>query len=342
MAKNQKIRRPLARLPKGFRDVGSEELRLTNRMLTAIGEIYESYGFEPLETPAFEYSDALGKFLPDADRPNDGVFSIVDDDDQWMSLRYDLTAPLARHVAEHYQNLPKPYRRYSYGTVWRNEKPGPGRFRQFLQFDADTVGTANVAADAEICMLMAETMERLGFERGQYIVRVNNRKILDGVLMRMGLNHETPGCDAQRLVVLRALDKLDRLGSEGVRQLLGTGRRDESGDYTVGAGLEANAIEIAMAFLGSGLTTRPETINSLKALVEPYEEGLEGIAELQAIHDLLIAADMDEEQVVFDPSVVRGLDYYTGPVFETELTFETKNDRGEPIRFGSVGGGGRY
>lgn len=342
MAKKIKQKRPGARLPKGFRDVGASEIRLMNRMLAAIAEVYESYGFEPLETPAFEYTDALGKFLPDSDRPNEGVFSLQDEDEQWMSLRYDMTAPLARHVAENYQHLAKPFRRYTSGPVWRNEKPGPGRFRQFMQFDADTVGTANIAADAEICMLAADTMERLGFKRGDYVIRVNNRKILDGVLVGMGIDPASPEQAGRRLIVLRALDKLDRLGIEGVRLLLGPGRKDESGDFTEGAGLADAAIARALGFLESGRGTRGETITALAELVGDDALGGEGIAELNDLDALLGAAGFSEERVVIDPSVVRGLDYYTGPVFEAELTFEVKNEEGQIVRFGSVGGGGRY
>ncbi len=233
--------RPEARLPKGLFDVPAGEIRASREMLDTIRGVFESYGFEPLDTPAIEYTDALGKFLPDQDRPNEGVFSFKDDDEQWLSLRYDLTAPLARYVAENFQNLPKPFRRYQVGPVWRNEKPGPGRFRQFTQFDADTVGASSVAADAELCMLAADTLEALGIPRGQYVIKVNNRKVLDGVLESIDL-----GGDAnfgKRLTVLRAIDKYDRLGEGGVRALLGKGRKDESGDYTKGAGLDAAQIE---------------------------------------------------------------------------------------------------
>src|SRR5678815_181241 len=179
MSKKTEPARPEARLPKGLSDIPAGEIRASEAMLGTIRRVFESYGFEPLDTPAIEYSDALGKFLPDQDRPNEGVFSFKDDDEQWLSLRYDLTAPLARYVAENYQNLPKPFRRYQVGPVWRNEKPGPGRFRQFTQFDADTVGASSVAADAELCMLAADTLEALGVPRGQYVVKVNNRKVLD-------------------------------------------------------------------------------------------------------------------------------------------------------------------
>src|SRR5438045_8303989 len=179
---SQKPTRPKARLPRGFRDRGAAEIMAEQKMLVTIRAVYESYGFEPLETPAFEYTDALGKFLPDLDRPNEGVFSLVDDDGQWLSLRYDLTAPLARYVAEHFQHLPKPFRRYQVGAVWRNEKPGPGRYREFTQFDADTVGSASPAADAELLMMACDALEALGLKRGEYIGKMNSRRLLDPLL----------------------------------------------------------------------------------------------------------------------------------------------------------------
>ncbi|MFL5314638.1 MAG: ATP phosphoribosyltransferase regulatory subunit, partial [Microvirga sp.] len=244
MAKDNKIR---PRLPRGFADRGPGDLAATERMLAAIRETFELYGFEALETPFVEYTEALGKFLPDQDRPNEGVFSFQDDDEQWLSLRYDLTAPLARYVAENFDALPKPYRSYKAGWVFRNEKPGPGRFRQFMQFDADTVGAASVAADAEICMMAADTLERVGIKRGDYVIKVNNRKVLDGVMEAIGLGGED--AVGQRLAVLRAIDKFDKFGWEGVRELLGRGRMDESGDFTKGAGLsEDQADSIFQAF----------------------------------------------------------------------------------------------
>src|SRR6186713_2144348 len=230
-----------ARLPRGLADRGPAEIAATRQMTDAIRSVYERYGFEPVETPAIEYTDALGKFLPDQDRPNEGVFSFQDDDEQWLSLRYDLTAPLARYVAENFDALPKPYRSYREGWVFRNEKPGPGRFRQFMQFDADTVGSASMAADAEICMMAADTMEKLGVPRGSYVVKINNRKVLDGVLESIGLAGDANA--GKRLTVLRAIDKLDRLGPQGVRALLGEGRKDESGDFTKGAGLADEQID---------------------------------------------------------------------------------------------------
>ena len=328
MAKPQKLK---ARLPRGLGDRGPAEIAATRAMTDTIRDVCELYGFDPVETPTIEYTDALGKFLPDQDRPNEGVFSFQDDDEQWMSLRYDLTAPLARYVAENFEALPKPYRSYRFGWVFRNEKPGPGRFRQFMQFDADTVGSASPAADAEICMLAADTMERLGFKRGEYVVKVNNRKVLDGVLDSIGLGGEENA--GKRLTVLRAIDKLDRLGVEGVRLLLGKGRKDESGDFTKGAELSDRAAETVIATCSARFDAN---------MPLDSKASVEGIAELKAIDELVKAAGYDADRIRIDPSVVRGLEYYTGPVYEVELLIETRDEKGRPVRFGSVGGGGRY
>ncbi len=355
-----------ARLPRGLADRGPAEIAATNKMMAAIRETYELYGFEAVETPFIEYTEALGKFLPDLDRPNEGVFSFQDDDDQWLSLRYDLTAPLARYVAENYDRLAKPYRSYRAGFVFRNEKPGPGRFRQFMQFDADTVGSASVAADAEICMMAADTLEKLGIKRGDYVIKVNNRKVLDGLLEAIGLNGKENA--SRRLVVLRALDKYDRLGPAGVKLLLGEGRRDESGDFTKGAGLSLDQVNLVLWFLQlrmntdfdrGGKTTdinpRIKTLASSSEVAEPdmlsamdraYGEKSqifrEGVAELRLISQLVESGGYGDGRIIIDPSVVRGLEYYTGPVYEAELTFEVKDEHGRPVRFGSVGGGGRY
>ncbi|PLX36145.1 MAG: histidine--tRNA ligase [Hyphomicrobiales bacterium] len=340
MAKNKKADKLKARLPRGFVDREAAEIRSTEAMLAKVREIYERYGFDPVETPLMEYTDCLGKFLPDQDRPNEGVFSLQDDDEQWMSLRYDLTAPLARYVAENYQQLPLPYRSYRNGWVMRNEKPGPGRFRQFMQFDADTVGAPSVAADAEMCMLMADTLEAVGIKRGDYIIRVNNRKVLDGVMEAIGLAGDEHA--GTRLTVLRAIDKLDKFGPEGVKLLLGEGRKDESGDFTKGAGLDERGIAIVLGFVEAGRATAAETVDALRALVADSKTGSEGAEELGTIAELVSAAGYDDGRVKIDPSVVRGLEYYTGPVYEAELTFEVTNDKGQVVRFGSVAGGGRY
>ena len=340
MASDQKLK---ARLPRGLADRGPADVRATEAMLTKIREIYELYGFEAVETPLMEYTDALGKFLPDQDRPNEGVFSLQDDDEQWMSLRYDLTAPLARFAAENWTQIPKPYRSYRCGWVFRNEKPGPGRFRQFMQFDADTVGAASVAADAEICMMMADAMEAVGLKRGDYVVKVNNRKVLDGVMEAIGLSGDDNA--GTRLTVLRAIDKLDKIGPDGVRDLLGEGRwenpKDKSGDFTKGAGLEGSAIDVVLAFTAARRDGADATVAELARLVGETPKGAEGVAELAEIASLVAAAGY-ADRILIDPSVVRGLEYYTGPVYEAELTFEVPNEAGQIVRFGSVGGGGRY
>ncbi|MBO9107689.1 MULTISPECIES: histidine--tRNA ligase [Agrobacterium] len=367
--KPQKLK---ARLPRGFVDRSAADIHATNEMIDKIRKVYELYGFDPVETPLFEYTDALGKFLPDSDRPNEGVFSLQDDDDQWMSLRYDLTAPLARHVAENFNEIQLPYRTYRAGYVFRNEKPGPGRFRQFMQFDADTVGAAGVQADAEMCMMMADTLEALGIARGDYVIRVNNRKVLDGVMEAIGLGGEENA--GRRLNVLRAIDKLDKFGPEGVRLLLGPGRKDESGDFTKGAGLDDYAREKIMllfthngdqsadyfaamqpsdvlpsdALLTGGQSSLPLVIAN-PSFLDVFEQHFpdadlfrEGLDELRKISSLVRAAGYGTQQIRITPSVVRGLEYYTGPVFEAELTKAIPNEKGEIVRFGSVGGGGRY
>ncbi len=377
--------KPKARLPRGLIDRSAADIRATERMIARIRRVYERYGFEPVETPLIEYTDALGKFLPDQDRPNEGVFSFQDDDEQWLSLRYDLTAPLARYVAENYERLPKPYRSYRQGWVFRNEKPGPGRFRQFMQFDADTVGAASVAADAEMCMMAADALEELGIPRGQYVIRVSSRKVLDGLMETAGLDGVANA--TRRLVVLRAIDKFDRLGWDGVEALLGKGRLDESGDFAKGAELSAEQILTLQAFFFLGTAggfvpgkpgdaafgTRPSQDFVAKAAVPDSDGeflnvdadvarvvdnfaildawaklfddsaiGQEGVAQLRGLVEAAEAGGYGSNRIQVSSWVVRGLEYYTGPVYEAELLFETVNDKGEPARFGSVGGGGRY
>ena len=341
-AKKQKKFKPKARTPRGLRDMAGDELRLQNHMIATIAQVYESYGFGELDTSAFEYADALGKFLPDDDRPNEGVFSLEDDDGQWMSLRYDLTAPLARYVAEHYDRLPKPLRRFQFGPVWRNEKPGPGRYRQFMQIDADTVGAANQAADAEICMMAADCMEALGLKRGDYVVRINNRKIMDGLLVAIGLDPAAEDYEATRLTILRAMDKMDRLGLDAVKALLGDGRKDESGDFTKGAKLTPEQIDKVAQMVAIDAKDRDHALDAMAELVGDTDLGQQGLAELRDMATLFTTLGYGEDRLAIDPSIVRGLGYYTGPVYEIELTFEAHDENGELARFGSVGGGGRY
>ena len=339
--KKNKPNRPKARRPRGFEDKPSDILRAERRLIDAAFAVYDQHGFEPLQTPAFEYADALGKFLPDEDRPNTGVFALRDDDEQWMSLRYDLTAPLARFVAENFDALPKPYRRYQAGSVFRNEKPGPGRFREFVQCDADSVGAPGAAADAEMILLAADVMEGVGLKSGQYQVRVNNRKLLDGILENTGVPNTDEG-SLQRMQVLRAIDKLDRLGPDGVEALLGEGRKDDSGDYTKGAGLGKDAIKAVLGFTTASAEDRGQTIRNLEKLVGSSERGQAGCQELADIERILDEVGCSPERAAFDTSIVRGLGYYTGPVFEVELLADIRDRKGRPVRIGSIGGGGRY
>ena len=337
MAKVKKTPRPKAQTPKGFRDYAGAEVAQRDAMLGQIAEVYHRYGFEVLETSAVETVEALGKFLPDVERPNAGVFAWQEEEGDWLALRYDLTAPLARYYAQFRNELPSPFRRYAMGPVWRNEKPGPGRFRQFYQCDADTVGSANVAADAEICSLLADTLETVGIPRGDYLVRVNNRKILNGVLETAGL---IEGED--RDAVLRTIDKFDKIGAAGVQELLGKGRLDASGAYIDGVGLSADQAAPVVAFLTSKGADGGATLRNLREAIGASAIGLEGIAELETMADLFTASGYGPEQIEIDPSVVRGLGYYTGPVFEAELTFEILDEKGRKRQFGSVSGGGRY
>ncbi len=343
--KKNKVHRPKAITPKGFRDYFGSEVNERAEMLRAITDVYHRYGFDPLETSAVETVEALGKYLPDVDRPNEGVFAWQEDDDgDWLALRYDLTAPLARVYAQFRNDLPTPYRRYAMGPVWRNEKPGPGRYRQFYQCDADTVGSGSVAADAEICSMLSDTLEAVGIPRGDYIVRVNNRKVLNGVMQVAGvLDPSDPDkFHAERGIVLRAIDKLDRLGLDGVRALLGEGREDASGDFTKGAGLGAEQAEVVMGFMQAKRDSKVATVARLAELVKGSEIGTAGVQELETISELMAAQGYGPDRIEIDPSVVRGLAYYTGPVYEAELTFQILDDKGRERNFGSVAGGGRY
>ncbi|MFC3627908.1 histidine--tRNA ligase [Paracoccus angustae] len=343
MAKDQKKQpRPKADTPKGFRDYFGADVTERKAMLDRIAEIYHRHGFDPLETSAVETVEALGKFLPDVDRPNAGVFAWQEDavpgggSGDWLALRYDLTAPLARVAAQFRNDLPSPYRRYAMGPVWRNEKPGPGRFRQFYQCDADTVGSASVAADAEICAMLADALEAVGIARGDYLVRINNRKVLNGVLEAAGVRPDRADD------VLRQIDKFDKVGRDGVLALLTTGRKDDSGAVIEGVGLSETQAAPVLAFLTSKGADNAATLENLRAAVGASAIGAEGVEELAEIAGMLAAMGVAEDRAVIDPSVVRGLGYYTGPVFEAELTFEILDDKGRKRQFGSVAGGGRY
>ena len=327
--------RPEARSPRGFIDKRSGQIAIERRLIETVSKVYEDFGFEALQTPAFEYADALGKFLPDSDRPNVGVFAQQDDDDQWMALRYDLTAPLARFVAQNWETLPKPFRRYAFGPVWRNEKPGPGRLREFMQCDADIVGSDRPEADAEMIALAVAGYKALDVP---VRIRINNRKLLNGLLSSLGVTES-----GQQLGVLRAIDKLDRFGLEGVALLLGAGRKDESGDYTKGAQLPDAAIRPVLDFVSAGgADTRAGVLEKLAAVLSNSAEGQAGLEDLARINAAVSAMGVSEEAAIFDPGIVRGLEYYTGPVFEAELLQQTRDEKGNLVQMGSVGGGGRY
>jgi histidyl-tRNA synthetase len=312
MVKDKKTK-PSKELPLGFVDRQEKELLIRDFVISNIKEVMIKYGFQYLETPSFEYTDSIGKFLPDKDRPDQGVFSFKDEKN-WLSLRYDLTAPLARYVAKNYLEIPKPFKRYQLGTVWRNEKPGPGRFREFLQFDADYVGTKNLQADAELCVLISEILEKCGLDKIDYTVKISSRKFTDKLFEKLKIKSKD-----QISTTLRALDKIDRLGWGEVKKLLGKGRKDKSGDYTKGANLKSDQIKIIE--------------NALKSKMSDSED----VSEI-----IKIFQDYNFNNYKFDPSVIRGLDYYTGPIFEVNLNFEVKNSKGQTIQFGSIGGGGRY
>ena len=343
MAKDKKQPRPKAETPKGFRDYFGQDVTERRDMLDRMAQVYHRHGFDPLETSAVETVEALGKFLPDVDRPNAGVFAWQEEAvpgggtaGDWLALRYDLTAPLARVAAQYRNDLPSPYRRFAMGPVWRNEKPGPGRFRQFYQCDADTVGSASVAADAEICGMLADALEAVGIDRGDYLVRINNRKVLNGVLEAAEVRED------QAEDVLRQIDKFDKVGRDGVLALLTTGRLDDSGARIDGVGLSEGQAAPVLAFLTSKGADNAATLDNLSAAVGGSAIGVEGVDELRQIAAMLAAMGVAEDRAVIDPAVVRGLGYYTGPVFEAELTFEILDDKGRKRQFGSVAGGGRY
>ncbi len=311
--KKDKKNKPSKDLPLGFVDRQEKELLVRDFIISNIKEVMIKYGFQYLETPSFEYTDSIGKFLPDKDRPDEGVFSFQDEKN-WLSLRYDLTAPLARYVAKNYLEIPKPFKRYQLGTVWRNEKPGPGRFREFLQFDADFVGTKSLQADAELCVLISEILENCGLNKKEYIIKISSRKITEEIFKKIKIDSEE-----QKLATLRALDKVDRLGWDGVKKLLGEGRKDKSGDFTKGANLSLKNIDLLEKELNNN---SPET-EDLKEILKIFN-------------------DYNFSNFEVDPSVIRGLEYYTGPIFEVNLKFDVKNNKGQVVQFGSIGGGGRY
>ena len=330
---NKKTFKPTSELPNGFADRQEEELLIRDLLISNIKKIMSKYGFQYLETPSFEYTDSIGKFLPDKDRPSEGVFSF-EDEKKWLSLRYDLTAPLARYAAKNFDSLPRPFKRFQLGTVWRNEKPGPGRFREFLQFDADYIGTSNLFSDAELCSLISEILNSCGLEKSEFIVKISNRKLSKGLLEKLNITDEQ-----KQSITLRAIDKLDRVGVEGVQYLLGKGRKDKSGDFTKGAELEESQIKEIIKFLNIKNLSE-KNFEKIREIAADNKSMNNGIKELELMEKYFLLFNFTN--YIFDPTVVRGLEYYTGPIFEANLTFGVKNNKGQEIEFGSVGGGGRY
>ena len=330
---NKKTFKPTSELPNGFADRQEEELLIRDLLISNIKKIMSKYGFQYLETPSFEYTDSIGKFLPDKDRPSEGVFSF-EDEKKWLSLRYDLTAPLARYAAKNFDSLPRPFKRFQLGTVWRNEKPGPGRFREFLQFDADYIGTNNLFSDAELCFLISEILNSCGLEKSEFIIKISNRKLSKGLLEKLNITDEQ-----KQSITLRAIDKLDRVGVEGVQYLLGKGRKDKSGDFTKGAELEESQIKEIIKFLNIK-NLSDKNFERLREIAADNKSMNNGIKELELMEKYFSLFNFTN--YIFDPTVVRGLEYYTGPIFEANLTFGVKNNKGQEIEFGSVGGGGRY
>ena len=302
-----------AKLPRGFKDNQEDVISLRNAVSDVIKNECQKYAFSEIDTSTIEYSESLGKFLPDSDRPEGGVFSFQDEDGQWLSLRYDLTAPLARYVAENYQYLNKPFKRYQTGLVFRNEKPGPGRFREFLQFDADVIGIQSSIIDAELCIMVSNIFLKLGLGFDKFCIKYSNRQIWDKLFTDNKINGEL------QTLVLRAIDKKDRVGEDGVKQLLTKGRKDKSGDFMKGVGLSDSQASNIIEFLNSKTQTN-EQLEEFNNYLSNYKD----------------------YPIVFDPSIVRGLDYYTGMVFEAELLIKVKNDKNQNVIFGSVAGGGRY
>jgi histidyl-tRNA synthetase len=330
---NKKTFKPTSELPNGFVDRQEEELLIRDLLISNIKKIMSKYGFQYLETPSFEYTESIGKFLPDKDRPSEGVFSF-EDEKKWLSLRYDLTAPLARYAAKNFDNFPRPFKRFQLGTVWRNEKPGPGRFREFLQFDADYIGTNNLFSDAELCFLISEILTSCGLEKNEFNIKISNRKLSKGLLEKLNIIDEE-----KQSIALRAIDKLDRVGVDGVQYLLGKGRKDKSGDFTKGAELEESQIKEIINFLDIK-NLSDNDFEEIREIAADNENMNDGIKELKLIEKYFSLFNF--KNYIFDPTVVRGLEYYTGPIFEANLTFGVKNKKGQEIEFGSVGGGGRY
>ncbi len=364
----------LPRKIKGFRDIDPHLSQLKQQIIQSAGAVYERYGFEHWDTPVLEYADNLGKYMPDVEAVAQGVYSFRSPEEEavydtegremkeedgrtvmenpFLAMRYDLTAPLARKYAEDiWDNYKRGQvregrtpllRRFQYGPVFRYEmKLAPGRFREFWQLDFDTVGTSDVTVDAECCMILSEALEAIGLKRGTYVVKVNNRKILKGLLSSLGVDSEALEAD-----ILRVVDKYDKIGLDNVRLELGEGREETSGSPIAGLGLDEKLADGICDFLAQFVTDDPTKLPSRKAVLEQIQiddpVAVQGLNELKIIDEVLATLGFDEKRIVFDPTFVRGMAYYTGPIFEVESLLVIKDKKGREKRVGSICGGGRY
>ena len=326
MNKEKKLQ---ASLPKGFKDRWGEELNIKNKLVDTIKDVFINYSFEQLETPEFEKSENIGSFLAeDESNPMSDVFSFINEKES-LTLRYDLSAPLARFCAENFRDLVFPYKRFAYGNVFRQDKADSARYRAFSQLDADIIGDANPSqADAEICNIIGESFKKIGLSKDQFTINVSNKKILQGLINELKIEGD------RQYKVLKSIDKLDRLGTKGVEELLKQGRKDQSGAFTKGCELSDNQASEIIGFLNF------KGINDLKInLKNPLS--LEGINELEELFQVLSYGN-NQDIVNIDVTKIRGLSYYTGFLVETNLNFKVTNAKGKEINIGSVASGGRY
>jgi histidyl-tRNA synthetase len=324
MSKKNQLVEP--RLLRGFQDLLPEELIPRKRLIARIETIFERYGFSPLETPAIEHLDIL--LGAGGENTNKELFRLQTPEEEEVALRFDLTVPFARTLAQYPDKLKPPFRRYAMGPVWRADKPGPGRFRQFTQFDVDAAGSDVVAIDAEIIAVMSQVMTEAA-HAPDHVVLINNRKLIDTLLADCGI-HEIE----KQKHVLRVIDKLQKVGVDNLRMELGEGRVDESGDPIPGVHLDARAIDRILGFIAIGGGTREDIVARLSEHLPYSELTQQALKEMTELAEALDALGVAEEHAKFDPSLARGLDYYTGPVFETIIP--------SAPQFGSVMGGGRY
>ena len=318
-------------LPSGFEDRWNKKLLLKKRLIKVIEKNFIKYGFGPLETPSFEISENIGSFLAEDDNnPMSDVFSF-NDGEKNITLRYDLSSPLARFVAQNNQELPSVYKRYAIQNVFRNEKSGNARYREFMQADCDIVGNVNPAqANAELCNLISNTLLDCGLKKDQFNIYVSNRKIVQGLIEDLKIEKD------KQIKVMRAIDKLDKpgFGLKGVEELLKKERKDKSGAITKGANLRDDQASNILNFL---------RIKDLKELKENFKNPItqEGIKELEELFKILNFGNYSD-QVKTNFTIVRGLDYYDGFCVETNLNFKAKNVKGKEVDIGSICSGGQY